>query len=57
MYSILPLEKYLEGKGSFQSRVFFVWTVALGTILTVDNLRKKKVLVLDWCYTCKSNVE
>ena len=35
---------------------FFVWTVALGTILTIDNLRKK-VLILDWCYMCKSNGE
>ena len=29
---------------------FFVWTTALGTILTIDNLRKKKVLILEWCY-------
>ena len=36
---------------------FFVWTAALGTILTIDNLRKKKVLILDWCYMCKSNAE
>ena len=37
--------------------MFFVWTAALGTILTIDNLRKKKVLILDWCYMCKSNAE
>ena len=36
---------------------FFVWTTALRTILTIDNLRKKKVLFLDWCYMCKSNGE
>ena len=37
--------------------VFFVWTAALGTILTIGNLCKKKVLILDWCYKCKSNAE
>ena len=26
-------------------------------ILTIDNLCKKKVLILDWCYMCKSNGE
>ena len=36
---------------------FFVWATALGTILTIDNLRKKKVLILDQCYMCKSNGE
>ena len=45
-------------KQNVLSRVaFFVWTTALGTILTIDNLRKKKVLILDWCYMCKSNRE
>ena len=29
---------------------FFVWTVALGKCLTIDNLRKRKVWNLDWCY-------
>ena len=56
MYSILPLEKYLEAKSSFRV-AFFVWTAVLGTILTVDNLYKRKVLILDWCYVCKSNGE
>ena len=27
----------------------------MGTILTIGNLCKKKVLILDWCYMCKSN--
>ena len=35
---------------------FFVWTASFGTILTIDNLLKK-VLILDWCYMCKSNGE
>ena len=36
---------------------FFTWTAALGKILTIDNLRKRKVLFLDWCCMCKSNGE
>ena len=37
--------------------VFFVWTVALGNILTIDNLRKQQILILDWCCMCKRNGE
>ena len=45
-------------KQKILSRVaFFVWIVALGTILTIDNLCKRKVLILDWFYVCKSNGE
>ena len=40
-------------KQKISSRVtFFVWTVALGKCLTIDNLRKRKVWILDWCYMC-----
>ncbi|KAK9995838.1 hypothetical protein SO802_020524 [Lithocarpus litseifolius] len=36
------------------SRVaFFSWSASLGKILTTDNLRKRRVIVLDWCYMCK----
>ena len=38
------------------SRVtFFVWTTALGKCLTIDNLRKRKVCILDWYYMFKCN--
>jgi hypothetical protein len=30
-----------------------VWMAALGKILTLDNPRKKKVIVLEWYCTCK----
>lgn len=33
--------------------VVFLWIVALGRILTVDNLRKLWVIVIDWCCMCK----
>ena len=32
---------------------FFACSASLGKILTIDNLRKRRVLVLDWCYMCK----
>ena len=31
----------------------FSWSASLGKILTIDNLRKGRVIVLDWCYMCK----
>ena len=36
---------------------FFVWIVDLGKCLTIDNLRKREVWILDWCYICKCNGE
>ena len=44
---------------TWQSKVpprvaFFSCSASLGKILTTDNLRKRRVLVLDWCYMCKS---
>ena len=45
-------------KQKIPSRVaFFVWTAALGKCLTIDNLRKRKVCILNWCYMCKCNSE
>lgn len=32
---------------------FFGSTASLGTILTIDNLRKHGIIILDWCYLCK----
>jgi len=36
---------------------FFAWTAALGKILTVDNLRKQKIIIVDRCYLCKIDGE
>ena len=33
---------------------FFIWTAAMGKTLTIDNLRRQWVLVIEWCCTCKS---
>jgi hypothetical protein len=34
---------------------FFAWSAALGKILTMDNLRKRHVIVVDRCCMCKRN--
>lgn len=34
-----------------------MWNAALGRIKTVDNLHKRHILVVDWCYTCKCSGE
>jgi hypothetical protein len=34
---------------------FFVWSAALGKILKHDNLRKRKVIVIEWCCLCKKS--
>ena len=36
-----------------KKKAFFSRFASLGKILTTDNLRKQRVLVLDWCYMCK----
>jgi hypothetical protein len=36
---------------------FFAWTAAQRKILTLDNLRKKRVIVIDRCCMCKMNGE
>jgi hypothetical protein len=36
---------------------FFVWSAALGKILTHDNLRKMNILVIEWCCMCKKSGE
>lgn len=46
----------MESQGSL-SGSFFVWTMALRKILTLDNLRKKNVVVVEWCRMCKKSGE
>jgi hypothetical protein len=36
---------------------FFGWNAALGKILTHDNLRKRRIIVVEWCCMCKKNGE
>uniref|UniRef100_A0A2N9IF49 CCHC-type domain-containing protein n=1 Tax=Fagus sylvatica TaxID=28930 RepID=A0A2N9IF49_FAGSY len=34
---------------------FFSWTAALGKLLTIDNLRKHHLIIVDWCCLCKTS--
>jgi hypothetical protein len=36
---------------------FFAWLAALGKILTMDNLRNRQLIVINWCCLCKFNGE
>jgi hypothetical protein len=36
---------------------FFAWSTTLGKILTLDNLRKWPIIVMDKCCMCKRDVE
>ena len=36
---------------------FFSWTAALGKLLTIDNLRKRHLIIVDWCCLCKTSGE
>ncbi|KAG6705367.1 hypothetical protein I3842_07G176000 [Carya illinoinensis] len=36
---------------------FFVWTASLGRILTIDNLRKRRIIITEWCCMCKGGGE
>jgi hypothetical protein len=33
---------------------FFIWTTSLGKILTIDNLRKRNIVLVSWCCVCKA---
>jgi len=39
------------------SAVFFAWSAALGKILTVDNLKKRHIIIVDKFYLCKRDGE
>jgi len=36
---------------------FFAWSAALGKILTMDNIKKRHIIVVDRCCLCKQNGE
>ena len=36
---------------------FFIWTVVLGRILTANNLRRRNIILVDWCCLCKEDGE
>jgi hypothetical protein len=36
---------------------FFAWLAVLGKIFTLDNLRKRQTIVVDWCCMCEKSGE
>jgi hypothetical protein len=60
-YKILssPIQSSFPWKSIWKVNVpprvaFFVWTATLGKTLTLDNLRKRNIIVMDWCSMCKT---
>ncbi len=53
---VFPWKKVWKSKAP--SKVsFFLWTAAMGKILTTENLRKRRLVVIDWCCMCKRDGE
>ena len=57
-----PATMQFPWKGIWKPKVpprvaFFVWTAVLGKILTNDNLRKRRVVLVNWCCLCKIDGE
>uniref|UniRef100_A0A2N9IWR4 CHD3-type chromatin-remodeling factor PICKLE n=1 Tax=Fagus sylvatica TaxID=28930 RepID=A0A2N9IWR4_FAGSY len=55
-----PLKAMVPWKSIWKTKAlprvaFFVWAAALGRILTTDNLRRRHIIVIDWCCMCKEN--
>ncbi|XP_042976492.1 uncharacterized protein LOC122307595 isoform X2 [Carya illinoinensis] len=42
---------------NFFTRIFTQFFAAQGKILTIDNLRKRGMVVMEWCYLCKKSRE
>jgi hypothetical protein len=36
---------------------FFTWSATSGKLLAMDNLRKRHIIVVDWCCMCKKSGE
>lgn len=59
--ALRPINTTFPCKGVWRDKAplrmaFFVWRAALGRILTMDDLRRR-ILVMDWCCMCKISGE
>jgi hypothetical protein len=59
---LVPQWLFFSWKSTWRSKApstmaFFVLEATLGRILTLDNLRKRYVIVMDWCCMCKKSSE
>ena len=63
IYGCIPLtQSYFPWRSLQKPKVptkvaFFLWTAALGKILTIDSFRRRWVFVIDQCCMCKSAEE
>jgi hypothetical protein len=58
----IPIQSSFPWKSIWKVKVplrvaFFVWTATLGKNLTLYNLRKRNIIVMEWCYMCKTSGE
>ncbi len=61
-YLSSPFPRSFPWKCVWKSKVpprvaFFSWTAALGKILAMDNLRKRGLILVDWCCLCRESGE
>jgi len=54
---VISIGRECSGLGLLRGRLFFAWSTALGKILTLDNLKKRHVIMVDRCCLCKRNGE
>jgi hypothetical protein len=54
--SCFPWQSVWQTQAPLRAAVF-EWSAALCKILTVDNVRKRHVIIVDRCYLCKRNGE
>jgi hypothetical protein len=57
-----PANRSFPWKSVWKSKVpprvaFFSWTATLGKILTIDNLRKRGLILVEWCCLCRESGE
>lgn len=50
---VFSLEGCVELQHASKDQFLFVWMAALGRILTNDSLRKRWLVIIDWCCGCK----
>lgn len=53
----LFFRRVFGGVRFFEEWLFFAWSVALGKILAMDNLRKQNLIVVDWSCMHKKSEE
>ena len=57
-FYLFPVEMHLEWSIKVPKRVsFFLWKIARGSILTIDNLVQRCLPLVNWCCMCQCDEE